>query len=360
MRKTILVCPLNWGLGHATRCVPIIKALREMGHDVIIAADQGPLSFLQKAFPDVELVRFSGFVPKYGKGNSMIMPALRLAPRILISLWRDHCAVERIVANYSVDAVISDNRFGAWSRRVPSVYMTHQLHIQTPKHWHWTSPIIDACNKSCIRKYNECWIPDFPSEPFLAGKLAFPEPRRMKTRRLGILSRFNPSKIDDSIEQNIDYLVILSGPEPQRTIFENMVVEQSAKVEGNVVILRAQPDSAQQFENLPTNVTAFNHVDDELFVRLVARAKRIVCRGGYSSLMDLAVLNRNAFLVPTPGQTEQEYLAEYLSDKGLFAYCNQRDFKLSEVEIPQFDVNQVFGYDSSLLKTQLADWLKSI
>lgn len=331
-----------------------------MGHDVIIAADHGPLSFMQKAFPDVELVRFSGFVPKYGKGNSMIMPALRLAPRILISLWRDHRALERIVDAYSVDAVISDNRFGAWSRRVPSVYMTHQLHIQTPEHWHWTSPIISACNRSCIRKYDECWIPDSPSEPFLAGELAAPEFRGVRTRRLGVLSRFDSSKIERTVEQNVDYLVILSGPEPQRTILENMVVEQSAEIEGNVVILRAQPDSSQQLENLPDNVTAFNHVDDELFVKLVTHAKRIVCRGGYSSLMDLVVLDRNAFLVPTPGQTEQEYLAEYLTNKGLFAYCSQQDFKLNEVEIPQLEVNRIFAYDSSLLKTQLDDWLKSI
>jgi UDP-N-acetylglucosamine:LPS N-acetylglucosamine transferase len=147
--------------------------------------------------------------------------------------------------------------------------------------------------------------------------------------------------------KSIEYLVILSGPEPQRTIFEDIIIKQANDIQGNIVILRAKPEENKIPSNAPKNIIFFNHVDDETFVKIVARAKNIICRGGYSSLMDLITLNRNAYLVPTPGQTEQEYLAKYLTDKGLFNYCRQKDFNLKNVNIPNIQINSQFTTRSS-------------
>ena len=152
MRKNILLCPLNWGLGHATRCVPIIKALMSQGHKIIIAADKGPLAFLQKYFPELECIEFPGFNPTYSKSNTQVFKMMASFPGALIDFKKDHQTVESIIKNKNIDVIISDNRFGCWSKDVYSVFITHQLHIKVPKMWRWTIPIINIFNNSYIKK----------------------------------------------------------------------------------------------------------------------------------------------------------------------------------------------------------------
>ncbi|MBQ4548475.1 MAG: hypothetical protein IJA42_04725 [Bacteroidales bacterium] len=353
MKKKILICPLNWGLGHATRCVPIIRTLLDLGHDVMIAADKSPLAFLQKEFPDLKFIKFPGFEPTYSKGNSQVFKLLKSIPDALINFKKEHKAIEKIVDDYNIDLIISDNRFGCWSKKVRSIYITHQLHIQVPKSLKWTYPIVNLFHKTYINKYDELWIPDVEGEPSLSGKLSHPADVKIKTQYIGFLSRFT-SEIKDDIKI-FEYLVILSGPEPQRTIFEDIIIKQAHEVEGNIAIFRAKPELDATPDDEPSNVYYFNHVDDVMFRKIVSKSRRIVCRGGYSSLMDLVNINRNAYLVPTPGQTEQEYLAEYLTEKGLFNYCKQKDFKLKNVKIPKINLKNQFK-----IKDVLEDILKEI
>lgn len=330
MGKNILICPLNWGLGHATRCVPIIRRLSSEGHKVIIAADQGPLAFLQKEFPDHEFIKFPGFAPTYSRSNTQVFKMMASFPGALRDFWRDHKNVESIVKNYNIDMVISDNRFGCWSKHAHSVFITHQLHIQVPKIWRWTLPFVSLFNNSYIKKYDEVWVPDVENEPSLAGKLSHPAIKGVKTKYIGHLSRFTS---DNQIvtEKTNKFLVILSGPEPQRTIFEDIVLKQAKDKKDNILILRAKPDASDLPKDIPENVSMFNHVDDEMFLKLVDSAEIIICRGGYSSLMDLAALGRTAFLVPTPGQTEQEYLARHLGQKEGWGWCRQNDFRFDKI-----------------------------
>ena len=331
MGKNILICPLNWGLGHATRCVPIIKKLSSEGHKVIIAADEGPLAFLQKEFPDHEFIKFPGFSPKYSRSNTQVFKMMAAFPGALRDFRRDHKTVESIVRNYNIDMVISDNRFGCWSKQVHSVFITHQPHIQVPRIWKWTTPIINLFNHSYIKKYDEVWVPDIENEPSLSGKLSHPALKGTSTKYIGHLSRFQ-SDNQDVTEKTNKFLVILSGPEPQRTIFEEIVLKQARQTSDNILILRAKPDSNDLLRDVPENVSMFNHVDDEMFVQLVNSAEIIVCRGGYSSLMDLAALGRKAFLVPTPGQTEQEYLARHLGKTEGWSWCRQSEFRLDRIQ----------------------------
>ena len=341
VKKNILICPLNWGLGHATRCVPIIRAASELGHNVIIAADKAPLDFLKNEFPDLQFIKLPGFEPTYSKGDSQIFKLLQSIPNALTNFKKEHLAIEKIVENNNIDIIISDNRFGCWSNKAHSIYITHQLHIQTPKFFKWTYPIINQLHKIYINKYNELWIPDVEDETSLAGILSHPANVKIKKRYIGFLSRFS-SEIKNEIK-SIEYLVILSGPEPQRSILEDIIIKQANEIQGYIVILRAKPNQEGKPSNTPNNVIFFNHADDNLFAVLVAKSKKIICRGGYSSLMDLINLNRNAYLVPTPGQTEQEYLAEYLTEKGLFNYCKQKDFKLKNVNIPDVKIKDYFN-----------------
>ena len=346
MKKNILICPLNWGLGHATRCVPIIRTLLDLGHDVIIAADKAPLAFLQKEFPNLKFIKLPGFEPAYSKGNSQVFKLLKSIPNALINFKKEHKAIEKIVDDYNIDLIISDNRFGCWSKKVRSIYITHQLHIQVPKSLKWTYPIVNLFHKTYINRYDELWIPDVEDEPSLSGKLSHPADVKIKTQYIGFLSRFT-SEIKDDIKI-FEYLVILSGPEPQRTIFENIIIKQASEIDGNIAILGARPELETNSYTQTRNVYYFNHVDDVMFRKIVSKSRRIVCRGGYSSLMDLININRNAYLVPTPGQTEQEYLAKYLTEKGLFNYCKQKDFKLKNVKIPKIDLKNQFKTKDAL------------
>lgn len=343
LKKNILLCPLNWGLGHASRCVPIIRGILESGDNPIIAADKAPLAFLEKEFPDLTFIRLPGFEPTYSRSDSQVFKLFKSIPNALMNFKREHRAIEKIVDEYNIDVIISDNRFGCWSRKAHSIYMTHQLHIQVPKFFTWTSPIVNQIHKSYIKKYDELWIPDVENEPSLSGVLSHPADINIKTKYIGFLSRFS-SDIKNEIK-SIDYLVILSGPEPQRTILEDIIIKQANETKGYIVILRAKPDEEIIPGNIPDNVILFNHVDDGLFAKIVARSKKIICRGGYSSLMDLISLNRNAYLIPTPGQTEQEYLAEYLTEKGLFNYCKQKDFMLKNVRVPEVEIKDFFSLE---------------
>ena len=356
--KRILICPLNWGLGHATRCVPIINALNKQGHKVIIAADQGPLAFLQKAFPDLEFIEFPGFTPAYSRSNTQVFKMIASFPGALRHFRRDHRTIEHIIKTYNIDIVISDNRFGCWSKNVYSVFITHQLNIQVPTFWKFAAPIVRLFNNSYIKRYDEVWIPDDETDDALSGKLSHPS-RIKASSYIGTLSRF---KFDnqDVTEKSNKYLVILSGPEPQRTIFEDRVLKQANNIKDNILIIRAKPESNTLLRDVPENVSMFNHVDDEMFVKLVNSAENIICRGGYSSLMDLVRLNRTAYLVPTPGQTEQEYLAKYLSEKGCFNWCKQSDFQLHKVSVPDVSIREKYRDNENRIEDFIKNWSKSI
>ena len=359
MKKNILICPLNWGLGHATRCVPIIRALLEQGHNVIMAADKAPLAFLKKEFPDLETVEFPGFDPRYSKSSSQVFKMMMSFPKALFCFRKDHKMLESIIKSHNIDIVISDNRFGCWSEEVYSVFITHQLHIRIPFIWRWATPIINIFNNSYIKKYDEVWVPDDDTEPSLGGKLSHPTIKGVKTSYIGYLSRFK-SKDYAEIEKTNRYLVILSGPEPQRTIFENIVLQQAQNINDNVVIFRAKPDSNEQLKDIPSNVKVYNHVDDATFVKMVNSSEYIICRGGYTSLMDLVRLNRTAFLVPTPGQTEQEYLARHLGADSDFEWCKQSDFQLAKVSSAYISTREKYRDNESIIEDFIQIWTENL
>ncbi len=329
--KRIFVCPMDWGLGHATRVVPIIRLLLDAGVQVVIGADHQPLAFLRQRFPGMEWVRFPGFRPTYQTKGSLTLKMVITLPEMLREAEKGHRMLERLVVEKKIDAVISDNRYELWTEKVPTVFMTHQLHIPLPKVWAAGKPLVRKMIYHFIRKHDELWIPDFESEPNLSGLLSHGHPLPLRhTYFIGPLSRFEGFRLSgDEVFPAPDVLCLLSGPEPQRTLFENILTGQLAQSRLHSVLLSGKP--GEQTLQKSGNLEIRSHAGDEELFRLMRSAKTIICRAGYSSVMDLVSMKKSAVLVPTPGQPEQEYLAAKLMEEGYFYSCRQKNFSLEKV-----------------------------
>lgn len=350
---------MDWGLGHASRMVPIIKRLDAGGHRVVVAADGAGLKFLQNYFPHLKFIRFPGFKPQYSRSNTQVFQMLRSVPKALKSFKKDHRFVEKIIINQKIDGLISDNRFGAYTNQVPSVFITHQLHIRIPAFWLFLKPLVDAINTHYIKRFDQLWIPDSLHEPRLSGKLSFPALQNLNTYYIGVQSRFSLS--DQNLEKDIDILFLLSGPEPQRSLLEEKIIAQSAKIPASFCLLRGVPGMNSAAYHLSKNLLAYDHADDQTFSTLIQRAKTIVARAGYSSIMDLIALGRTAWLVPTPGQTEQEYLAAYLNKKQWFKTINQQQFDLTKILNSNTFENHEFSFNPKTANFEVIDnWADSL
>ncbi len=313
--KRVLVCPLNWGLGHATRCVPLIRKEIAEGNEVIIGADGFPLKFLKKQFPQLTFVESKSYPIKYSKGNSMVWQIIRVMPFLFINGRGEYVWLRKFCKENKIDKVISDNRFGLWNKKVHSVYMTHQVMIKMPRAFKIFEPISYWVHKTIMKQYTECWIPDVEENGGFSGDLSHKYPLPKNTKFIGVLSRFDTYK---DMEQNDTYdnVVILSGVEPQRSIFEKRMTEEYKNKPEKTLMIIGKPDKEIQSEKIG-QITKYTHLDDEQLVPHLKGCKTIVCRAGYSTVMDLETLGveHKAIYFPTPGQTEQEYLAVYLNEK---------------------------------------------
>jgi uncharacterized protein (TIGR00661 family) len=325
-KKRILVCPLDWGLGHACRCIPIINALLQQGAEVVIAADERPLALLKQEFPTLEFVVYKGYNIQYPSSGSVVFSMLFQMPKLFKAISAEHFELEQIIEDHKIDAVISDNRFGSWSRKVPSVFITHQVMVKCPPVLHFMEPFIYRLNLKTIKKYTQCWIPDEQGKTSLSGDLANKYPLPKNALFIGSLSRFDNTKESKTIDE-IDLLIILSGPEPQRSILEDKLLAQLENTNLKTLIVQGKPGNQSKVINNP-NIKLVAHLGTVELQSAIINAKQILTRPGYTTIMDLAVLNKKAIFIPTPGQTEQEYLADYYKKQGLFYYESQSTFDL--------------------------------
>jgi len=330
LKKNILICPLDWGLGHATRCVPLINEFISQNANVIIATDGPAFAFLKDAFPKLEFINFRGYNIRYPKNGRMSLKMTILLPKLFFRIIMEHFQVKRIIKNYHIDLLISDNRFGLWNKNIPSVYITHQIMIKTSKYLHFFEGFLFRISNLIIKKYHKCWIPDFEGSENLSGDLSHKYPVPPNSEFIGPLSRFTLS-VDhqEDIEYKYDVLAIISGPEPQRTIFENILLVQLKSSNQKAVVVRGITNFSEHYE-LRKNCDVFTHLPTEQLQKYILKSKMIICRPGYSSIMDISALGKKAIFIPTPGQTEQEYLAEYLFKKKYFFFSKQIDFNLKD------------------------------
>ncbi|MFV8342803.1 glycosyltransferase [Flavobacterium sp. XS2P39] len=321
--KTILIAPLNWGLGHATRCIPIIKALQENDYSPIIASDGIALELLRKEFPYLRTLELPSYEIEYPQnGKNFKWKLLKNCPKMIEAVWNEKKLVKKWIKKYSIDGLISDNRLGVFSQKVPSVFITHQLNVMTGN----TTWITSKLHQHIIKKYKECWIPDLEETPNLTGKLGHMKKADFVTRYIGPLSRMQKR----DIPKQYDLMIILSGPEPQRGLLEDKLKIEILKYHGMVVFIKGVIEKDQIKEQI-NNVTYYNFMNTRQLEQTFNASDKVLCRSGYTTIMDLAKLNKKAFFIPTPGQYEQEYLAKKLKKEGLVPYAEQNDFRIENL-----------------------------
>ncbi|MBN8701775.1 MAG: glycosyltransferase [Bacteroidetes bacterium] len=322
-KKTILICPLNWGLGHATRCIPIIKEL-EVSNRIIIASDGIALDLLKAEFPHLTFMELPAYNVKY-YNIGMLLSVFMQLPKIFLAIFREHIAVKKIRKKYSVDVIISDNRYGLWDKSVRTIFITHQIYIRMP----FFKSIVNFGNRYFIGKFNECWIPDYvDSLVSLSGDLSHGKNLPTNCKYINPLSRF--SKKGEVVECKYDIAVVLSGPEPQRTNLEKEIAKELYTRKERVLVVRGTTN-ASTIGKWNANTTVKYLVTGNELETILSQSKVVVARSGYSTIMDLHVLHKKALLIPTPGQTEQEYLAEFHKESDLFVFQKQNEIDFEQV-----------------------------
>ncbi len=322
-KKNILVAPVNWGLGHATRCIPIIHELIAHNFNPILASDGIALEMLRKEFPDLQTLELPSYQIKYPKnGNYFKLKMLQNSPKMIAAIIKEKKIVEEWVSEYNLSGIISDNRFGVRSKKSPSIYITHQLNVFSGN----TTWLSSKIHQNIIKKFNECWIPDFENKQNLSGKLGHLEHSKLHLKYINPISRFKT--ID--LPKKYDLLVLLSGPEPQRTILEEKLKTEVKKFNGNVIFIRGIIEKEQK-NSKSKNITFYNFMKSSELEIAYNESEIVLCRSGYTTIMDLAKLGKKAFFIPTPGQFEQEYLAKKLEQNKLFPFANQNDFKIENL-----------------------------
>lgn len=318
--RNVIVCPLGWGLGHASRDIPIIEQLVIRGHHVYIAADKPQLDYLRQYFPSLDTIVFPSPKVRFGSGNTQFLPLFWFALRLPFFICWEHYRLNRLIRRYSIDLVISDNRYGLWSRFVESIIITHQLRIIPPFPFRWAMPAVEFLLKRWLKRFDKVLIPDFNDERSIAGLLSKANGLN-NLNYIGLLSRFSNIKAD-SLFACYELIVIASGPEPQRSIFVGIAKKLAVRHQLNCLIVEGKLNNGINPRS-EDGVWSVGHLPDSQFAAAVKQAKYLLIRGGYSTIMDMLVLGVSGLIVPTPGQTEQEYLAKRLSDEHLFRYVTQ-------------------------------------
>lgn len=340
-QRKILIAPLDWGLGHATRCIPIIAHLEKRGCEIIFAGSPVQLTLIEKEFPGIITVQIPGYNISYTRSKRWFSFKILLqAPKILLCIRREKAILQELIDKYHPDLVISDNRYGFCNAAVPCVFITHQLNIVAP--FKWLENLIRRINYHYINRFSQCWVPDYEGKPNIAGRLSHPEKLPSATvKYLGPLSRFS---YETSDSYRYKFLFLISGPEPQRTLLEEKVFSIITALNANTIIVRGKPDGLETMSS-PENCSIFNHLETRALHEKVIASEYVISRSGYTTVMEILAMRKKSLLIPTPGQTEQEYLARHLSDQRLCQTCSQDDDLLKalkeleqyEFKIPNFE-----------------------
>jgi len=327
--QKVLVCPLDWGLGHATRCIPIIQTLIDAGADVYIAGDGESMKLLADEFPAVRQLFLKGYRIRFSRRWSVGTYLLYNLPRLTLRIFKEHFELNDLIKSHGFDIVISDNRYGLWSKKAFSVFITHQLNIIPPSSFKCTMSVLRFITRFFIKKYSACWIPDVEESPGLSGNLSHRHPIPPNVKYVGVISRITCG--DDVKDRTDTYslVAVLSGPEPHRTAFEKILRQQLPLLQEKSLLIRGITGTDNS-EAVTGNLTIIDYAGSETLSSLYKSAGVIICRGGYSTLMDLSVNGNKVICVPTPGQTEQEYLSQLMASRGYAVYSSQKEFNAAE------------------------------
>jgi len=357
-RARILFAPLDWGLGHTTRCLPIIKAFQSEGADITIACNEKQAVLLEAELEAVRFLPLRGYGLRYSRSKYLTWLTIALQiPKILTSINRERKWLASIFETEGFDAVISDNRYGLHHPSLYSVFISHQLRVRVPFS-NRIENLLQKWNYNFIQQFNECWIPDFEGAINLAGFLSHPNRLpAVKLKYIGAVSRFK-KMMNHSEEPNV-LVILISGPEPQRTIFEEIVLSELNGCNEAAVVLRGLPATTA---TLPSTgkVTFFNHLHSSQLSELINRATYIVARSGYSTIMDIVALQKKSILIPTPGQTEQEYLGTWLMEHKFCLSIEQNKFSLKNAlrQANQFEYADLSKFPTDQYESAVSSFMQ--
>lgn len=329
--KKILVAFLDWGLGHATRCMPIIDVLLEKRHEVILAGNGHSLLMMQQQYPDLKSYELPAYNIRYSGKRNAAWQILFQTRKIYKTIKQENISLKEIVEKENIQIIISDNRYGIYHPKCRNIFISHQIAIQAPKTFRFTEPFLLKQILKLISKFDELWIPDVADECHnLSGELSHRIKFPIPVKYIGILSRFQKnipiSVIDD---RRFNIVAIISGVEPSRSLFEEQLLKELEKTEGECLLICGKVEQEKR-KTIHNNITIINYLQGDELVYYLRQAEIVICRSGYSTIMDLLALEKKAILIPTPGQTEQEYLAKNLAAQNIVVYQKQSDINLKE------------------------------
>lgn len=323
-----MVAPLNWGFGHATRCIPIIDALLDDGFEPVLASDGDALSMLKKEYPNLLQLELPSYNISYSKKNKGLKwKLLKDSPNILKAIKQEKVEVDKIIVKHNISGLISDNRYGINSEDIPSVFVTHQLRVLSGS----TTWLSSKVQQRYLNAFDECWVPDFHGRSNLSGKMGHLKHDKPNIKYIGPISRLQKSEVKNTY----DLAVILSGPEPQRSILEDILSMQLKNYKGKVLLVRGVLED-QQKKVTSKQSTVVNFMLHEELEKAINGSDIILARSGYTTIMDLAKLGKKAFFIPTPGQFEQEYLAKNLKKRMIAPFSKQNEFEIKHLNEVHF------------------------
>ncbi|TKT92978.1 UDP-N-acetylglucosamine--N-acetylmuramyl-(pentapeptide) pyrophosphoryl-undecaprenol N-acetylglucosamine transferase [Dyadobacter frigoris] len=318
---------MDWGLGHATRCIPIIRYLLEKQCEVTVAAEGAAALLLRSNFPELSIVPIEGYKIRYSRSaGTFAFKILMQVPKIFKAIQNEKKWLAKVQQQYKFDLVISDNRYGLKIEGLPSVIMTHQLQIKSG-----AGAVIDGLllNLHCqiLEQFDQCWVVDHQHENSIGGELSHPQKIPSNARYIGLLSQLDADITRSTVKEG-KVLVLLSGPEPQRGLLEYEILSRiTSNSLYRYTVVGGNPGESVP-DVLPLGIDYYTHLNAFQLQELMHSADLVICRSGYSTLMDLVVMEKKALLIPTPGQSEQEYLAANLSKQGLFFSTKQASLDL--------------------------------
>jgi uncharacterized protein (TIGR00661 family) len=323
LKKKILITPLSWGIGHATRCIPVINELLELDYEPIIASDGDALMLLRKEFPTLKYFNLPAYNIRYSK-NAFFLPFYLFlqVPNLLKVIKKEKHEIAKIIESENISVIINDNRFGCHNKNVKTIYITHQVNVLSGIFTFLTSKI----HQNILKKMTVCWIPD-DKNIRLTGKLS--EANLPNLYFSGILSRFKKPAILP--EKEYDILVLLSGIETQRLALEKKLLQEVAKSDKKILFVRGILSDKEKIKNTK-HITFINYLLQNELQDAILKSELVISRSGYSTIMDLAKLKKKCFFIPTPNQKEQEYLAKRMQKLRIAPYCKQQDFTLQKLD----------------------------
>jgi len=341
LSKKILYGVLNWGLGHASRSIPIIQFLVSKGFELIIASDGEALELLKKEFPNLYFEKIEPYNAFYSKTKKYFdLTIFKQLNKFSKTIKKEHSQTQKLIEKHNISYIISDNRYGVYSKKIPSTIICHQINLQ-----HKNSFIqkqMNIIHSKMLDKFNEIWVLDFKENPIcgnISNKIFLEKRIQNKIKYLGLISRMKKQNL--AIEYK--FCIVLSGPEPQRTLFENILINQTKTINDKIAFVRGTNVYKQKIKS-SENIEVFDLLESKRLNEIINKSEIVVCRAGYSSIMDILKLKKQAILVPTPGQTEQEYLAKNLDNKKWFYSQNQSAFnvKIALKESLKYNVPNMF------------------